>query len=621
MGRFKLLFMLGIVFSLAISITAQVNIEKTDKHIIVLGKKYFLHEVKKGHTLYSISRAYGVSEHEIIAENADLVHGLKEGTEIKIPAKEQVSVGSDLKKDDYILHKVERKQTLYFLSRHYHVSEAEIIKLNPEINQGLKTGQMVKIPKPGAVVPDPSSGIVLHNVQPGETLFSISQRYGIEISSLIVENPELNEQGPKIGQVLRIPVVKKSFEDVLKVTRPEISVTTGSNQDPLYFEEMGITPCNEFKYTTDFKFKIAVLLPFFIQENYTTRNSGEYYRFGGISTGRFYEFYQGLLLASKNLRDAGISVEFVVKDTKASPAVTRQILSDSKLKEMDLIIGPVYSENFKLASNFAKENKINIVAPFKQKYEELVVNNPYIFLANPSDETEIGNIARYLTKLYDKSIVLIHNGTAEELRMAEIIKGKLVSSFSGAGNVNEIVYKQVNFQSGSQALLEDALSIGLENIVIVPSRDVVFITNVATKLNFLTKRFKIMVFGLSPWEQMESVEMEYIQNLGFHYGTTSFVDKNDEKAKLFDYQYKEYYKNEPTTFSYLGYDIAWYFLNTLKEYGKHFQFCLGSNPKNSYKDGLRFDFNFERVSPFSGYENNWLRIVKIDRELHQIRVQ
>jgi len=35
----------------------------------------------------------------------------------------------------------------------------------------------------------------------------------------------------------------------------------------------------------------------------------------------------------------------------------------------------------------------------------------------------------------------------------------------------------------------------------------------------------------------------------------------------------------------------------------------------NYTEGLRFDFNFERVSPFSGFENNWLRIVKIDDEL------
>lgn len=595
------------------SVIAQVSIEKSDKQIFVLGKKYYLHQVERGQTLYSIGKAYQVSEDEIRQENPELLHAeLKSGAEIRIPvvdigAEENISTSDD----DYILHKVERKQTLYFLTRKFNVSEEDLIRLNPQIREGLKTGQVLKVPKPGSVKVSRSDNYKLHTVQPGETLFSLAQGYGIEIPTLKMENPDLYENELRIGQILRIPTLNKSFEQILTVTHENAISSVNYDYDPLYFEKEGVTPCNSFKYSSDIKFKVAVLLPFNTLENYNLRNSGKYYN----KSGRFYEFYQGLLLAAKKMKEQGVSVEFWVKDTKASPQRTREILALSEMADMDLIIGPVYSENFRLASAYAKEHKINIVAPFKLKHENLVVTNPYIFLSNPSDETEVANISSFLAKTYDKSIVMIHNDTDEELEIIEMYKNKLVKSFASDNYINEIVFKQVNFKTGGATAVEDALSVGLHNIVIVPSSDPVFITNLVTKLNYLTNKYKITVYGMSAWEQSRNIEIGYLRNLKFHYGTSSYIDYENKSVKNFDYQYKTYFKSEPSPFSYMGYDITYFFLNTMKDYGKLFQFCMPHSGETNYTEGLRLDFNFERVSPFSGFENNWLRIVKIDDEL------
>jgi hypothetical protein len=215
----------------------------------------------------------------------------------------------------------------------------------------------------------------------------------------------------------------------------------------------------------------------------------------------------------------------------------------------------------------------------------------------------------------------VHNGTEDEIKTVELFKRKLSSTFSATSNPTEIVFKQVDYKVQGETALEDALSIGLENIVIIPSKDMVFVTNLATKLNYLANKYKITAFGMYPWEQFESVEIEYLQNLKFHYGTTNYVNKDDEKVKVFDYQYKAYFKDEASIYSYLGYDVTYYFINVLKDYGKHYQFCLSSADKKSYKEGLRFDFNFERLNPFSGFENNWIRIIQIDKNLQMVRVK
>jgi ABC-type branched-subunit amino acid transport system substrate-binding protein len=47
----------------------------------------------------------------------------------------------------FILHTVEKKQTLYFISKKYNLNPEDIQKANPEISQGLKEGMVIKIPQ------------------------------------------------------------------------------------------------------------------------------------------------------------------------------------------------------------------------------------------------------------------------------------------------------------------------------------------------------------------------------------------------------------------------------------------------------------------------------------------
>ena len=49
------------------------------------GKSYYIHTVRKGQTLYMISRAYGVEVNDIIAENPDVKEGLKADQKLFIP--------------------------------------------------------------------------------------------------------------------------------------------------------------------------------------------------------------------------------------------------------------------------------------------------------------------------------------------------------------------------------------------------------------------------------------------------------------------------------------------------------------------------------------------------------
>jgi hypothetical protein len=62
---------------------SQVVVERSKDKVIISGVPYYLHQVKKGETPYSISRAYGITT-DILTRNPSIA-GLKEGQSLRIP--------------------------------------------------------------------------------------------------------------------------------------------------------------------------------------------------------------------------------------------------------------------------------------------------------------------------------------------------------------------------------------------------------------------------------------------------------------------------------------------------------------------------------------------------------
>lgn len=126
----------------------------------------------------------------------------------------------------FVLHRVTQGETLFSISRRYKASVGEIQSSNESLKQGLKTGQTIRVPY--ILASQAPAGSAFHKVAPGETLFSISKKYGISVDSLKQWNKLLGND-LSVGQAL---VVK----DVAPVTPPQevviqqAPVTTASTQ-------------------------------------------------------------------------------------------------------------------------------------------------------------------------------------------------------------------------------------------------------------------------------------------------------------------------------------------------------------------------------------------------------
>ena len=118
----------------------------------------------------------------------------------------------------YILHKVEPKETLYSLSRRYHVSIDNIMNHNPHVKEGLKIAALLEIPVNNEPVKTEEIDNNHHVVKPSETLFSISRKYEVSVNDLKKWN-KLKTNDISIGQKL---IIKESGNGrVNEVNNPE----------------------------------------------------------------------------------------------------------------------------------------------------------------------------------------------------------------------------------------------------------------------------------------------------------------------------------------------------------------------------------------------------------------
>lgn len=116
----------------------------------------------------------------------------------------------------FIIHQVDPKETLYSISRRYVVAVALIRDENPSVDAGLSVGQIVRVPYIPRAKPK-TDGVLVHKVTTKETLFSISRLYDVTVDDIKTWN-NIKDNSINIGQDLVIrkktatPEVAKSLE-------------------------------------------------------------------------------------------------------------------------------------------------------------------------------------------------------------------------------------------------------------------------------------------------------------------------------------------------------------------------------------------------------------------------
>ncbi len=194
---------------------------RSNEIVVVDGKKFIMHTVQTGETVYSLTKRFKVERSELEHYNPGLEKGPSIGDVLKIPYKKgaDLSVNQTVQKgvpDGYHPYKIEsRRETAYFIAKENGITVEELYAANLGIRR-FKKGAILRIPYWNAPEPiekeeevnfaDNSSAqeITIHQVVSGETLYSISKRYSVPEAEILALNPNANNL--KAGAILNIPV-------------------------------------------------------------------------------------------------------------------------------------------------------------------------------------------------------------------------------------------------------------------------------------------------------------------------------------------------------------------------------------------------------------------------------
>lgn len=617
-------------------VVAEPKKEETNKQVVT-EEEYYYHKVNKKQTIFSIAKQYGITANDLIRYNSELTNGLQIGQVLKIPvsitssdgqAKNESSAVSAMQDNlaDYTVHPVVAGETLYSLEQRYGITHEEMLKFNPVLQNGLKTGMKLKIPvKTASQIAEPVSNpqtFTRHKVEKGETLFSISSRFGIEVSELKKANPLLLSRSLEAGEIILIPqnVVQKS------------NVSDGVNPNAIQnTEDTGSGICNPVSGISMQKFKAGLLLPLNLPgndkidpvgidkalllskisfSNQSILSSADTtITLNGVNIDQktlgFLEFYEGALLAIDSLQRKGMNIELYVFDV-SNQQMVNALLQMEEFFELNLIIGPVYPELQQTVASFAAKNRIPMISPLSSagNYEQ---NNSWYFKANPTKEYQLEQTATYIAdELSDRNFILLQlsgNSTSPDAQLAKLSKEKLV------GRSGKNLFHEYNFQLHGVNAVKPLLDETGENIFIIPTDNEAQVSVAVTNLTALAEHYNIVLMGTSALPKLKSIQTENYHRIRLRYLSPYFIDYKKPLVRRFVSQYRETFSDEPSQFSFQGFDVSYYFLSALYQYGKDFRNCLPDYPMEL----TQMEFHFRKVAPMGGFMNHGMFVTAYER--------
>ncbi len=493
------------------------QITVSTEKVKVNGAVMFVHKVKGGETLYSLSKAYHVAIDDIVRNNENLKAGLKEGSTIYIPSSTTAATPSNVPVDN-------EASSVSAKSFEFQLSGENIKKYSRK----------------------------KHKVKKSESLESIAGKYGVSTDALVSFN-NLQSRELRRKQVIYIP--NEDFivllDEYAKVKHPEIPAekdkTIVEQQEvDLNFDDNYTATLPDFGKVMDFTF----ILPLGLRDSIGPNSN-------------FMDFYAGALLAADTIKEMGYDVTFNLVDQTLYGSVDG-IISSGLLSGRKLIVGPVmFQDMAKVLSH--TDNDAIVVSPMDMNGERFVASNRNYIQVPPAQNSHLENLIDLVISKSNlqNSIMVIYEKDGTDTALVKSVldlldaKGAIYNKFSygileGREVLDNIMY---------------ALEPGLENLVLVPSNSEAFVSDVVRNLNLLhtnpatEKKRSVVLFGTAKWKNFETIEVDYFHKMNLHLSLPYYVDYTSPIVKRFLMKYRALYNSEPTPFAFQGFDITMMFLN------------------------------------------------------------
>lgn len=575
------------------------------------GKEYYVYFVEPGNTLYGVSRMFSVEADDLLRANPKAAQGLEVGQEILVPIadvdKREARKSNLTVSGEYILHEVQKKETMFSIARKYGVDLETLMELNPVNVEYLSTGDTLRIPayksrgvEETFLQPAVNDSFMVHQVEKGETIYSLSKRYSIPQDSLERANQGFPE-GLQMGRYIVIPKYKESY---LEAVEAEF--------------ESRIDSTMELPTAKPTTFHLAMMLPFELEHNDSLDRSlaggQELY----VLTEIALEYYRGSMLALDSLKKLGLKANVYVYDVGEDLVKARDVIRRPEMGDMHLVFGPMHKTTLGVVSEASRKRQMYLVSP-NSFSNEVFADNPYLMRAQASNETLLRYLANYVAINHENDNVWMVNSTLgkdwPERRDFKKYYNLAMEAFPNmfSDSLRSFTKEALDDGSISGRLKEDA-----KNVLIVPSDDLAFVSNFLTRLSLLDRnKYDIQVYGLSDWLGYDNIEASYKNRFRLRLAVPYFVDYDNVQVIKFLQAYRDRYSTDPSFYDYgfMGFDLTMFFGEALLKAGLRFPAYFDELETN----GVSANYRFGKSMTGKEFENKAVYIIEYDDyEIHRV---
>lgn len=560
----------------------------------------------------------------------------------------------------YHYYEVASKETVYSLCHKLGISKDELVKYNPAVADGLKSGTVLFFPADGGqeqsqagVTPPQGKTMITHKVEKGQTIYGIATKYGISTQELIDQNPIVSE-GLKAGQELRISV--PSVETAAPVTaaapttpaapvEPETSGYIVKKKETFYSianshgitvaqleaANPGITVLREGQVLAIPTKATAAALeerPSVPADTTSLPVSGgtisvdEFAAASGVdstrtdelsvaivlpfmldeetpskSAQRYTEFYKGFLMAADSLRNNGTPVRISAFDSEGSNSKVHALIADTVLKQHRIIIAPDNAEQLIMLGEFGRANNIRVLNDFLVR-DETYMTNPAVMQGNiPS--------AMMLEKAADAIAERVAYSTPVFLTLADgqNDKGDFIAALKKRLDARGVAYKDIAVEGKLTAAALKALPTdGSYSFIPASGRQSDINRLLPGLIEWREEAVMpvVKVIGYAEWITFRGETLENMHNLNTFVYSRFFDDEKSMRSRRLEEKFKGWYgagmENAIPRQGMLGFDTGMFVLDYLK------------NPSKRY-DGVQNGFSFSVPEGAQGECNTSLYLI------------
>ena len=438
----------------------------------------------------------------------------------------------------------------------------------------------------------------VHTVKKGQTLYLISKAYDVEVNDIIAENPMVKE-GLKAEQKLLIPFPGQKNEENL--TKPAVNVQPAARKPDTVATDavQAGVPCGNDNSARRNTYRVVLMLPLYLEEveamNPETATDEDIENWNSL---KFLPFYEGFILAVDSLQKQGLHLILHVYDVGKDSLKTQQLLKKPEIRSADLIIGLLFSRNFQIVAKFARDNRIPIVNPLSER-SEIIRDNDMVFKTNPSRSSLLENLAACMQKsMYRGQILIVRNGKFRDKDIADRLKKECQER-----NLNVVIAEEQDIAIGR-------LSKSKENVIVAFADDNVYALDLMRRFYELRDDYTISLVGLPDWDRIDGLETDFLNGLNTHLVSPYFVDYSETGVNRLVRSFQDQFKADPGTLAFQGFDVGYYFLSALMNFGKQFPKCI---PDFRLKTSqTSFEFSRAGNNAGNGFENRHWSVCKYE---------